>query len=138
MNRGKSYRILAVIMFIAFISLISRSIIYLILSLTIGVIIITLLKNDNKDKEKASSQPVNNKGAVEKTGLLKRFLPYILLLSGSIMLAYGLGGLFALNTMFHQTDVMTDSPLILSFFSIGGAGLAVFGLILFLKLFLKK
>ena|SRR5690554_2819421 len=138
MNRGKSYRVLAVMLLIAFISLISRSLIYLVISLTIAVIIIMLLSKDVKERQTAAQQTIHEKSSVHgKKRRLGMAIPIVFSLLGVIMASYGLTGIFELETIFTQLDMMVEESFILISSIVIGILLALYGLTLTIKKWLE-
>lgn len=90
MNTRKAYRMLIVVLFFAFISLISRSIVYLILSVVIATIIVFLLSNAKKK---------DNKNSVEQqTEVTKKkrnsFIGILSVIMGVGVLLVGYGSLY--------------------------------------------
>jgi len=138
MNRGKSYRVLALMLLIAFISLISRSLIYLMISLTIAVIIIMLLSKDVKERQTSSQQQTMHEKHVGQAKKRKGiFLPIGFSLLGVIMISYGLTGIFELETIFTQLNLMVEESFILISSIVIGIILALYGLTLTVKKWLE-
>ncbi|WP_280768143.1 hypothetical protein [Salipaludibacillus daqingensis] len=146
MNRGKSYRILIVLLFFAFISLISRSIIYLVISLTIAVLIIVLLSRDVKDRERrkqintiskssAKNHTVNVSGGMTLNDSLT--FPILFFISGLIMASFGFTGYFQVEGVFHQLGWMTDEVFVQLVFLIVGILLILYGFTVILKKWLS-
>lgn len=98
MDTRKGYKMLVVVLFFAFISLISRSIIYLVLSVAIATMILFLLgSNKNKIKQGRKVEKVVVK---EKNKLLQIFM-LVIAISGGLILGYG-SLFFMEETIFHQ------------------------------------
>jgi hypothetical protein len=99
-NTRKAYRMLVVVLFFAFVSLISRSIIYLILSVAIATMIMFLLssakKTRNQQGAKINQTVVDNDHDIR----LHKFLIGTSVI-GVLMLGYG-SLFFAETTFFHQ------------------------------------
>ncbi|OIJ14739.1 hypothetical protein BKP37_07095 [Anaerobacillus alkalilacustris] len=87
MNTRKAYRMLIVVLFFAFISLISRSIVYLILSVLIATIIIFLLGNAKK-KDKVNNVIHTSLAPKDKGNLLVKIL-LVVMAVGFLLIAYG-------------------------------------------------
>lgn len=105
MNTRKGYKMLVMALFVAFISLISRSIIYLVLSVAIASIIIFLLSNDKK----ARKMQTGKQTAVivkESNKKLTTFL-WATTIFGGLSLGYG-SLFFTTETVFHQIIPLPD------------------------------
>ncbi|WP_078596847.1 hypothetical protein [Evansella clarkii] len=137
MNRKKGYRLLALFLFIAFISLISRSIIYLILSTVVAVSIILLLSADRKNRKDIGNAGTQEAGTGSKRGLSGAWVPALFLSTGIIMAIYGVSGLTGRVFLLSESEIMTDVPAVLIFSVITGSLLAVNGIYNLLKYSLK-
>lgn len=141
MNRPKSYRLLLVVLFIVFVSMISRSILYLVISMTVAVIIIFLLSKDMKlksgvPKKDQSTPTVTGDEYQVKEG--KGIYSIALTLLGAVAIFYGFSGIFTTDSLFHATDLMTDDAFVQYFFFILGLTLFIYGSSLLLKQYLSK
>ncbi|MCD8508598.1 MAG: hypothetical protein LRY73_00915 [Bacillus sp. (in: Bacteria)] len=119
MNRSKSYRLLIILLFIAFISLISRSLIYLIISITIAFIIILLLSKDKARRLSDASEKI----IVEEPQVIKKknqLSTYIVLSLGVILLSYGIAGYFHTQSIFNDMGILNDPFLHTLAIIIGG------------------
>lgn len=109
MNTRKAFRMLIVALFFIFVSLISRSIIYLVLSVAIATIIIFLLSSNKKvgkvDNVKQQMDMIEIKN--------KRFALFlwIMLVVGAMVLGYG-SLFFTENTFFHQFLPLPEQLLV--------------------------
>lgn len=148
MNRGKSYRILITFLFFAFISLISRSLIYLVISLTIAVLIIVLLSRDVKEKESLKQSMRNgvstsgiagqaNSGSLKNASSTALTFPVLFLITGAIMTTFGFTGYFDIQGVFHYLGWMTDETFVLLVFLIVGLFLLLYGATSLLKKWLS-
>ncbi len=97
MNTKKAYQMLVVVLFFAFVSLISRSIIYLILSVAIATMILSLLKNAKKatDGQLAAKKTLANQDIK-----LHKFL-IVTTIVGALMIGYG-SLYYSDNSIFEQ------------------------------------
>lgn len=136
MNRGKGYRLLALLLIIAFISLISRTISWLILSLTIAIIVISLLAKDLKDR-KNGQQLYETKSKEQKRKNKEFFIPFTFLIIGIMMTSYGLTGLFNVESIFVHFHLMVEEPFVLIASVLIGLLLSIYGLTLALKKWLS-
>ncbi|MBU9711314.1 hypothetical protein [Evansella tamaricis] len=130
MNRIKSYRIATLLLFFAFISLISRSIIYLILSLTVAFLIIILLSKEKKRKGDEPPRPRVKEKDMQRTMYL---FPIFFTGIGFLMLSYGASGILDYNTVYHQLGWMVHETFLLLFFLFTGVFLFLYGITHFLK-----
>ncbi|PYZ94584.1 hypothetical protein CR194_03365 [Salipaludibacillus keqinensis] len=147
MNRGKSYRILIIVLFFAFVSLLSRSLVYLVISLTIAVLIIVLLSRDVKQRERNNREVKNtipntetskDQFAVERTTKIADYsLAGIFLVLGVLMGSYGLTGFFEIEGIFHQLGWMTEESFVIIVFIVVGMLLILYGLSILLKRWLS-
>lgn len=142
MNRAKSYKLLLVVLFVLFVSLISRSILYLAISMTVAVIIIVLLTRDMKQKPIQSGK---NRTESNDTGRSKEeknhstaFFPLMLTVFGAIALLYGFSGVFTTDSIFHSLDLMTDEVFVMYFFFLFGVTIFIYGLTLMLNHYLRR
>ncbi|UTR09697.1 hypothetical protein MM300_17635 [Evansella sp. LMS18] len=137
MNRKKGYRLLALFLFIAFISLISRSLIYLVLSTVVAVSIILLLSADRKNRRDAGNLRIQEEDKVSERGLSGAFVPALFLITGIIMATYGMSGLTGRFSLLSESGIMADVPAVLIFSVVIGCLLAVYGIYNILKYSLK-
>lgn len=140
MNRGKSYRILIAFLFFAFISLISRSLIYLVISLTIAILIIILLSKDVKERERQKQlkpQDKTVKLAAESSSSTAITFPVLFFIAGTIMASFGFTGYFEVEGIFHYLGWMTDETFVLLVFLIVGILLILYGFTAILKKWLS-
>lgn len=139
MNRGKGYQVLALMLLIAFLSLVTRTISLLVLSSTIAIILISLLGKDVKERQNAARQRVteqeNHNAKRKNVGLL---IPIIFTLLGVFMAAYGITGLFKIETIFDNFGLMVDEPFVLISSIIIGLLLAIYGLTMAIKNWLSQ
>lgn len=105
MNTRKGYKMLVVALFVAFISLISRSIIYLVLSVAIASIIIFLLSSDKKARKKQVGKEAVGIGK-ESNKKLTIFL-WITTITGGLSLGYG-SLFYTTETLLHQIIPLPD------------------------------
>ncbi|AOM82874.1 hypothetical protein [Salisediminibacterium beveridgei] len=141
MNRPKSYRLLLVVLFIVFVSMISRSILYLVISMTVAVIIIFLLSKDMKSKTSDRSddrRSPNTSAETYQDTIDKGIFPMALTLLGAVAIFYGFSGIFTTESLFHATDLMTNDVFVQYFFFILGLTLFIYGSSLMLKRYLSK
>lgn len=99
MNFRKAYQMLIVVLFFAFISLISRSIIYLILSVAIATMIISLISNAKKTG-RFQNKVVGEKNKADENIRLHKFL-LITTIVGAFIIGYG-SLYFKQDSIFHQ------------------------------------
>lgn len=101
MNTRKAYRMLVVVLFFAFVSLISRSIIYLILSVAIATMIIFLLSSAKKARIEHGEnyKQIDSLSKDQNIGLHKFLI--VTTVIGGLILGYG-SLFFAENSIFHQ------------------------------------
>ncbi|MCE7793209.1 hypothetical protein K8O68_12350 [Salipaludibacillus sp. CUR1] len=146
MNRAKSYRILIILLFFAFVSLLSRSLVYLVISITIAVLIIVLLSRDVKERERRSDEKSlgnmagKGNGSHEKkdTGSpLLYVFPILFLALGALMASYGFSGYFDLEGIFHKLGWMSPEPFVHIVFLLVGILLGLYGLTALLKKWLS-
>ncbi|WP_416149788.1 hypothetical protein ACM26V_01960 [Salipaludibacillus sp. HK11] len=146
MNRGKSYRILSVILIFAFVSLISRSIIYLVISLTIAVLIIVLLSRDVKERERLKKnnnemgRSISNKSGHQSavsTSTSTMIFPILLFIVGAILVIFGFNGYFEVEGVFHRLGWMENEHFVFLVFLIGGIVLSLYGFTTILKKWLS-
>jgi uncharacterized membrane protein len=130
MNRRKGFKLLIVVLFFAFISLISRSIIYLILSVAIASIILFLLSGDRKNRKVTDITQKNvpkkdvNKG-------LNTFL-FVIAIFGGLILGYG--SLFFMNeTIFHHWITLPDQLIVALVLIFLGFGILLSSLFFIIK-----
>lgn len=136
MNRSKSYRLLIVLLFFAFISLISRSLIYLIISLTIAILIILLLSKDIRKKgstTRVGKETPPTEGKPQK-GQITNF---ILLIGGIVLIAYGITGYFHTGSTFAQFGLMINDPFLLILAMAIGGLITIYSFIVLLKKYLE-
>lgn len=140
MNRAKSYKLLLVVLFILFVSLISRSILYLAVSMTVAVIIIALLTKDIKQKPEKSNSNGQEQSIDQNANKNDEsaFFPVLLTCFGAVALFYGFSGVFTSDSMFHAMDVMTDEAFIIYFFFLFGVTVFIYGVTLMLKHYLRR
>ncbi|WNF38118.1 hypothetical protein RJD24_06740 [Bacillaceae bacterium IKA-2] len=120
MNTRKGYKMLIMALFVAFISLISRSIIYLILSVAIAAIIIFLLSSDKKARK---AQPGKQTAVMAKEANKKLItLLWVTTIFGGLSLGYG-ALFFTSETVFHQIIPLPDQHYsAMIFISVGFSG----------------
>lgn len=137
MNRGKSYRLLIILLFFAFISLISRSLIYLIISLTIAFIIVVLLSKDKTQKLRQQSSEkiiLEDVSKPEKRG--SQVLSFILLSLGVFLLAYGITGYLQVQSLFNDVVYLNDPFLHILAIIVGGM-LTLYSFVALIKKYLE-
>nr|WP_261179236.1 hypothetical protein [Anaerobacillus sp. CMMVII] len=98
MDTKKAYRMLIVVLFFAFVSLISRSIIYLVLSVAIATMIIFLLSSAKKVKN-GTSQQGRKQQSNDQNVALHKFLLVTTVIGGLII---GYGSLYLPRIRFFQ------------------------------------
>ncbi|ADH99566.1 hypothetical protein [Salisediminibacterium selenitireducens] len=142
MNRAKSYKLLLVVLFVLFVSLISRSILYLAVSMTVAVIIIVLLTRDMKQKPvqsgKSSAEYNDTNRSIEKKNRESAFFPLMLTVFGATALLYGFSGVFTTDSIFHSLDLMTDEAFVMYFFFLFGATTFIYGITMMLNHYLRR
>lgn len=106
MNTRKGYRLLIVVLFFAFISLISRSIIYLVLSVAMATMILFLLSGAKKNEKVKTEKQQVSVVVEEQNNILSRFL-WIVFMIGGLVLGYG-SLFFTEETFIHQLIPMPD------------------------------
>jgi uncharacterized membrane protein YedE/YeeE len=99
-NTRKAYRMLVVVLFFAFVSLISRSIIYLILSVAIATMIMFLLSSAKKTRNQQGLKNNQTVGKKDQNIRLHKFFIGTTVI-GALILGYG-SLFFAETTFFHQ------------------------------------
>ncbi|RXJ04046.1 hypothetical protein DS745_01260 [Anaerobacillus alkaliphilus] len=123
MDTKKAYRMLVVVLFFAFISLISRSIIYLVLSVAIATMIVFLLSSAKKAKREQGVQTSSTKASGDQDIRLHKFL-IVTTVIGALMIGYG-SLFFTENPYFQQfISIPTQFPLAI-LIMIGGFGIAL-------------
>ncbi|SER41900.1 hypothetical protein [Salipaludibacillus aurantiacus] len=146
MNRAKSYRILIILLFFAFVSLLSRSLVYLVISITIAVLIVVLLSRDVKDRERRNDEKSlenragKGKGSYEKKDSGSPFsyvFPILFLASGALMASYGFTGYFEIEGIFHKLGWISREPFVQIVFFLVGIFLGLYGLTALLKKWLS-
>ncbi|MBU9722098.1 MULTISPECIES: hypothetical protein [Bacillaceae] len=146
MNRSKSYRILILLLFFAFISLVSRSIIYLVFSLAVAFLIILLLSRDKKvqhrrQEENIRTESEDNVGGEKKHQSNKHIIiPIIIAFIGFLIVYYGYSGYHDMESIYHKVGWVTgdESTSLLLFSIVLGVFLLIYGLYQFLYVWLKK
>lgn len=128
MNTRKGYKMLVVTLFVAFISLISRSIIYLVLSVAIASIIIFLLSSDKK----ARKRQVGKQAAVIEKESNKRLTTFLWATTIVGGLSLGYGSLFFTTETFVHQIIPFPNQLISAIIFISVGFSAVLGSIYFL------
>ncbi|OIJ15753.1 hypothetical protein BKP35_01820 [Anaerobacillus arseniciselenatis] len=130
MNTRKAYRMLIVALFFIFISLISRSIIYLVLSVAIATMIIFLLssnkklKSDGNEKKQTEIIEVQNRR-------LSSFL-WVAVVIGALLLGYG-SLYFTENTIFHQYVPLPEQVMTAISLTTIGAGVTLTSLFFIIR-----
>lgn len=122
MNTRKAYQMLVVVLFFAFISLISRSIIYLILSVAIAIMIISLLTNAKKMRSTYGVPSQKHHVEKDQNISLHKFL-VVTAVMGGVLIGYG-SLAFKENSIFHQLITVPKEsyiaiPIIIAGFVIG-------------------
>lgn len=117
MDTRKGYKMLITVLFFAFISLISRSIIYLVLSVTIATMIIFLLSSNKKAKKMQAGK--QNKDNSKESNKKLNITLWATTIIGVLALGYGLL-LFTTDTIFHQILPMPEEFFIAIIFIIVG------------------
>ncbi|UCZ54873.1 hypothetical protein LGQ02_09065 [Bacillus shivajii] len=136
MDRRKSYRMLAILLFLMFISFIARSFLYFFIALVIAVIIFFLLKKDKQARKRVQDHPQNsesNKVSTPNSTILFSSLFFL----GFIMFSYGVTGYLNIETIYDQFGVMVDEWFILIFFSAVGFFLMMTGMTVMIKKWLS-
>lgn len=140
MNRRKSYRVLTGILLLAFVSLLTRSLIYLAISLTVAVLIIVLLSRDLQAGKEIYKV---NTGDGPKTDLpsgknpLSFLFPLLFVCVGALFAAVGFTGYFNIEGVFLDTGWMIDGPIVLILLVLTGIFLLIYGMWTLLKIWLS-
>lgn len=132
LNRPKSYKLLIISLFILFISLVSRSLIYMGISITVAAAIIFLLTKDMKEKREhhgSSNENRLSEKEEKRRATAGKFSSFglIVMLLGASMIFYGGVGLFTQDHFLYQTGIMSEQPFVLYTFFILGAVLLFYG-----------
>ncbi|MFA9556219.1 hypothetical protein ACERII_02765 [Evansella sp. AB-rgal1] len=136
MNRGKSYRVLTVIFFIAFISFITRSLLYLFFSVIMAFIIIILLRKD-ASKRKRETPIFSNRRQNDKSSNYS-LVTMIIFIIGLFMLLYGFSGVFLSDNLFRTMGVMVEELFVHILFLLIGLFLTIYSLTVILVSWLRN
>lgn len=131
MNTRKGYQMLVVVLFFAFISLISRSIVYLVLSIAIATIIVFLLSSNKKKMKGAAavSHPVEIQGKNKLQGIL-------LFVAAVGLLLTGYGVLYFTENPFFRGVPLPKESYIAVLIILGGFLIVLISLYLVIKRYL--
>ncbi|MBB5173638.1 hypothetical protein [Texcoconibacillus texcoconensis] len=137
MNRMKGYRVLIFTLFLAFISLISRSIIYLTIALIVAAMVVYLLSQDKKHRYKTKSEQVKKPN--HKSNSSEPFpLRFVVVVVGGIVLTiYGITGYFGIDTFFEEMGMEVGVPIFYAGSALFGIAITLYGLFFGLKTYLR-
>ncbi|SES32474.1 hypothetical protein SAMN05444126_1344 [Salisediminibacterium halotolerans] len=133
LNRPKGYKLLIISLFLVFISLVSRSLIYMGISISVAAAIAFLLTKDTSERRKPAMNEQKHQSQedgkeVKKTAGNVSIIGWLFLLTGIAMAFYGGAGLFSDEHLLHRTEIMTDDLFALYTFFVLGIFASFYGL----------